>query len=384
MKNMNKSKQMKLFVLLGSLLLGLGLTVVPLQAKKSADLAFQPEAWMYHSLVDVEFVKQYAQIPVPEGVMLIDARPYKPKYVKGHIPGAVSMPNTTFEDHVDELPTDRDTLLIFYCGGLKCKLSHKAAQKAEELGYTNIKVFAEGFPKWMGVLGHYASVSAEYVADRMAENGVMVYDARPFKPKYVKGHLPGAVSLPHTHFDALSAKLPRDKNFPVIFYCGGLECRLSHKSAQKALELGYTDVKVFSGGYPEWKAAYGSDPSTAVAVKAGEIEGSIEIAQFKKIMENNPESILLIDVRDPDEFAKGSFETSVNIPVDDLEKKVDELPEDKPIVFVCSTGARSGESYYMLEDMRPSLEEVYYLEGGLTFKKDGSYEITDSEYADQG
>ncbi len=35
-----------------------------------------------------------------------------------------------------------------------------------------------------------------------------------------------------------------------------------------------------------------------------------------KIVKNNPASILLIDVRDADEFKAGSFETAVNIPVD--------------------------------------------------------------------
>jgi rhodanese-related sulfurtransferase len=51
------------------------------------------------------------------------------------------------------------------------------------------------------------------------------------------------------------------------------------------------------------------------------------------------------------------------------------LPMDKPIVFVCGTGARSGESFYMLQDLRPEMKNVYYLEGELTFKKDGSFEI---------
>jgi rhodanese-related sulfurtransferase len=69
------------------------------------------------------------------------------------------------------------------------------------------------------------------------------------------------------------------------------------------------------------------------------------------------------------------MKSAVNIPVDELEKRVKTLPDDKPIIFVCSTGARSGESYYMLQDMRPELKEVYYLEAECTFKKDGSYKI---------
>ena len=80
-------------------------------------------------------------------------------------------------------------------------------------------------------------------------------------------------------------------------------------------------------------------------------------------------------MRDPDEFAAGHFETAVNIPVDQLEKKVNSLPTDKPIVFVCSTGARSGESFYMLQDMNPDLKKVYYLEAEVEYSKDGSYTI---------
>ena len=97
-------------------------------------------------------------------------------------------------------------------------------------------------------------------------------------------------------------------------------------------------------------------------------------------MEENPQSIMLIDVRDPDEYAAGSFKTAVNIPTDELEKKIPTLQADKPIVFVCGTGARSGESFYMVQDLRPEMKNVYYLEGELTFKKDGSFEIKEPAF----
>jgi len=50
-------------------------------------------------------------------VMIIDSRPYKPKYVNGHIPTAVSIPDSQFDKMTDKLPQDKNTLLIFYCGG---------------------------------------------------------------------------------------------------------------------------------------------------------------------------------------------------------------------------------------------------------------------------
>ena len=333
------------------------------------------EDWMYHDIVEVDFVISHITVPMADNVMIIDARPYKPKYFKGHIPGAVSIPFTDFDKKTDLLPKDKTALLIYYCGGLECKLSHKSAKKAEQLGYTNVKVFAKGFPEYMSQPGAYAAVSADYVAAKIAENKTLVVDSRPQKPKYDKGHIPTAISIPFSHFDDLSGKLPRSLETPIIFYCGGLHCRLSHKSAAKALVMGYKDVSVFDLGYPEWKKQFGAAADT-VAVKAGEIEGSIDLDRFKTIITQNPESIMLIDTRDPDEFAKGHFTTAVNIPVEKLEPKIADLPADKPVVFVCSTGARSGEAYYMVKDVRESLTDVYYVEAQISFKSDGTYTIT--------
>ena len=213
---------------------------------------------------------------------------------------------------------------------------------------------------------------------------MVLIDSRPKRKKYDKGHIPTALSIPDSQFAKMQDQLPADKNTPLVFYCGGLKCRLSHKSAKKAIDLGYTKVSVFSEGYPAWVAAYGKGESTAVAtakpasaarLKAGKEEGSVDTDTFVKIVKNNPEQLMLIDVRDADEFKTGSFKTAVNIPVDQLEDKIKTLPADKPIVFVCGTGARSGESFYMVQDLRPEMKNVYYLEGELTFKKDGSFEI---------
>jgi rhodanese-related sulfurtransferase len=54
-----------------------------------------------------------------EGVMLIDARPKRSKYDKGHIPMAVSIPDSQFDKMVAKLPKDKNALLVYYCEGLK-------------------------------------------------------------------------------------------------------------------------------------------------------------------------------------------------------------------------------------------------------------------------
>ena len=73
--------------------------------------------WKFHTIVDVDFVMSQIQVPMPEDVMIIDARPKRAKYDKGHIPMAVSIPDSQFEKMTDQLPANKNALLIFYCEG---------------------------------------------------------------------------------------------------------------------------------------------------------------------------------------------------------------------------------------------------------------------------
>ena len=79
--------------------------------------AAEAQAWKFHDIVDVEFVMQHVKIPQQADVMLIDARPKRAKYDKGHIPMAVSIPDSKFDKMTAQLPKDKNALLIFYCGG---------------------------------------------------------------------------------------------------------------------------------------------------------------------------------------------------------------------------------------------------------------------------
>lgn len=235
----------------------------------------------------------------------------------------------------------------------------------------------------MKVAGNYPSVAAEWVKKQVDSKADMVLvDSRPKRKKYDKGHIPTAISIPDMSFDKMVDQLPADKDKLLVFYCGGFKCKLSHKSAAKAIALGYTNVKVFSAGYPAWKeiakTADASTAKTVTQVKAGAEEGSIDIAYFNQLVTENPESVMVVDVRDADEYAKGKIPGAVNISVDDLEGKIASLPTDKLVVFYCGSGARAGESFYMVQDIRPELKNVFYVDGEIDFKKDGSYTIKPS------
>jgi rhodanese-related sulfurtransferase len=67
-----------------------------------------------YAAVSVEYVA--GQLATNE-MILVDARPKKAKYDKGYIPSAISIPDSEFDKLKGKLPADKNTLLIFYCGG---------------------------------------------------------------------------------------------------------------------------------------------------------------------------------------------------------------------------------------------------------------------------
>ena len=65
-----------------------------------------------------EMARLVAVGPETGNYLLIDSRP-KLRFNEGHIPSAVSLPNDKFDELKDKiLPTEKDKLLIFYCGGV--------------------------------------------------------------------------------------------------------------------------------------------------------------------------------------------------------------------------------------------------------------------------
>ena len=343
------------------------------------------KAGWYSQIVNADFVKKIAVVPKVDGAMLIDSRPTARKFDLGHIQTAVNIPDSAFDKLAPTLlPADKAMLLVFYCDGPECMLSHNSAFKAEKLGYTNIKVYAEGFPDWVKN-GNLHAVSVAHIKKLLDEKApITLIDARPAARKYDLGHIPGAINLPDSQFDKLAKdKLPADKAAALYFYCEGRACKLSNDSAMKAIALGYSNVKVVPEGYPAWAAAYGAGPTasatppatkSAPVIEAGKESGTISVASFERIYKEAPDTVHLIDVREPQEFAAGSFKGASNVPINSLEKNIDKLPTDKPIVFFCGAGGRSGEAYDMAKLYKPELKTVF-LDAEIKWLKDGSYTI---------
>ena len=71
---------------------------------------------------------------------------------------------------------------------------------------------------------------------------------------------------------------------------------------------------------------------------------------------------ILVDVREPDEWAAGHAQDVRHIPLAQLGQRQRELPADRPIITVCRSGARSARAATLLAERGG---EVSNLRGGM-------------------
>ncbi len=96
------------------------------------------------------------------------------------------------------------------------------------------------------------TVTPAQVATWIASKSCDVFDANSDKTRAEFGKVPTAVLLKGgSDYDL--GQLPSDKARKLVFYCANTQCGASHKSAEKALAAGYTDVNVMPQGVMGWK-----------------------------------------------------------------------------------------------------------------------------------
>ena len=91
-------------------------------------------------------------------MLIVDTMPFEDSYKKQHIPGAVNfvlpIPEMTQMDDKTKdalqklLGSNKDRLIVFYCGFTTCTRSHNGAMWAVKLGYTNVYRQPGGIKAW--------------------------------------------------------------------------------------------------------------------------------------------------------------------------------------------------------------------------------------------
>lgn len=84
------------------------------------------------------------------------------------------------------------------------------------------------------------------------------------------------------------------------------------------------------------------DPINLAGMAAQNVlNGLVQLAQWNDIAKVNPLTTLILDVRTPEERQRGAIPGSLHIPLNQLRKRMDQLPKDKEIIVSCQSGQRS-------------------------------------------
>ena len=89
------------------------------------------------------------------------------------------------------------------------------------------------------------------------------------------------------------------------------------------------------------------------------------VSQFR----DEPTRHILVDVRTPEEFREGRIPGAVNIPLQSLQSRLAELPQDETIVLYCRSGNRSADAARILA--RAGYESVYDMGGIIAWNAAG-------------
>ena len=167
-------------------------------------------------------------------------------------------------------------------------------------------------------------VDYKYAKGKVAKgtrNGAkaLFIDARP-NAKYKKSTIPSSINIPDTEYDKYVGQLKDvPKNKELIVYCGGWKCGKSPKVANMLKKDGFTNVKLYQAGEPQW-------------IKKNYKE--VDIAVVKAAQSKN--SALIIDARPYKMFLKETIPGAISIPDTEMDKLKGRFPvyqKEKIIVF---------------------------------------------------
>ena len=166
-------------------------------------------------------------------------------------------------------------------------------------------------------------------AMNIVESGAIVIDLRR-AAEFAKGFAPGVITLPpgRSFTRYAGTLLPYDR---PIYLLGGHESEVASATRDLAL-IGIDDVRGWANPSTVmigWSHRHG-DPERMVSVSFEEALPRVESGVA-----------VLLDVRDPSEFAAGHAPRALNIPLGALSSRSADLPIDRPIAVHCGSGARS-------------------------------------------
>lgn len=92
------------------------------------------------------------------------------------------------------------------------------------------------------------------------------------------------------------------------------------------------------------------------------LKGNVNIIQWHNLAKKLKEGAILIDTRTIGEYEMGHISSAINIPVDEIRNRLQEIPESSEIIVYCAVGLRGYLASRIL--MQHGYKNVYNLSGG--------------------
>ena len=254
-------------------------------------------------------------------------------YQKSHVKGAVHVPLEVLLQQMNTIPAGYPVIVYDETG----KKGHQALRILLGAGYNEVTNISGGhtslqrqarttgfkhlkidlLPVVLKSLGKEVSKVEEKTEEKATdENSPIIVDVRT-PHEFQSGAYPGAVNIELDQLMERYSELGNNKSRNIIVYCAS--GARSAYAVRMLTQLGFTNVK--NGGGIASMMAQRSTKVSAAAVSS---------------------EPLIVDVRSKEEFSGGAFPGAVNIPVDELPKRIGELgSRSRELTLYCASGARS-------------------------------------------
>jgi rhodanese-related sulfurtransferase len=97
----------------------------------------------------------------------------------------------------------------------------------------------------------------------------------------------------------------------------------------------------------------------------------VSVQQAKEMIDRG--EVFILDVRTQEEYDAGHIKNSTVIPLQVLDKRLNELPRDKKILVYCMSGIRSAQASQIL--VNNGFKEIYNMKGGITDWTNAGYAV---------
>lgn len=146
---------------------------------------------------------------------------------------------------------------------------------------------------------------------------------------------------------------------------------LFHKVFNPSVCIYECDRRVFAECQALPKHTYHIDLPTPEAIPTPTMRDWLP-SKVKDQLEND-NSTVVIDVREPNEYASGHIESAQLLPLRDIVAKGIDLPHNCHVVIVCRSGRRSTHATHILQDL--GYTNIYHLKGGMLAWEAAGYPI---------